>query len=839
MPAKIISNNVMMTKKFRDIIDIQRCKMLFCKSDEELVEHFDLNDADDLTKYKSLRPKLAEIILYGEEEIPRTYSISRNNRLYCKGGIQGMKRSFKNFIMKQGTRDYDMKNCHPTLLLYLYQKHKLPCDKLKYYVKNRDVIFHRSTNVDKHKVITLLNMDKPFNSNVSAIDDMIREVVANKETLIAKEEDKIHFKRVPNTKGNELSSKQGNILNYYENLIVCKVMKKFDSVVTVPMYDGFNTYGDECSLDCMNDMSRVYGITWAEKPVESDFEESFVDEDECDNLLQAFKYRNLKLCANDTFLGDYLVSEKLKPIFKGEITYYAAGGIWYILDTDPNSETYKMYKMVKNPNYWINKLLTKGIKKVEDELKAERVRLSDVDGEDDSLDNQDAKIKNHRKLYKQTSSSAFLNGLKTNFMGSLNDDGFVLTLDRNPYKFIFTNGVYDIRDKSFRYGLSMGDKITKTLQYEYDAEVDAEDMKWVRKMLYRICNCNEDHLNFILSILGFALTGTPSKRQEMYFMVGQSASNGKSTILETLTHIMPEYVKMGESCLLESGFDKKHKYADCLRTHRIVWLEEMKTDKNIDVQRLKLISDGKNYTNEIMFGTSETWPMLASLFQISNSTPKFDEADNGGDRRYVHSQFNSRFGKDLNDQIIRLDNEDKLEFVGMDPSKLKDEFMKRRTALTHLLMDYAHKVFVEGFPETPQEFKEEKMDVLVTNDQFKVWFSEATERVDDPDAKLHKQEILQRFKEDEGGVITEKVIVDKLKALKYKYDRLGRKKGWQSMRGCFTGVRFKSKEEKSGEKKSTEPETVDKNLLDSDSEDEYENTIKPSNSVLYTDSDSD
>ena len=97
MPAKIISNNVMMTKKFRDIIDIQRCKMLFCKSDEELVEHFDLNDADDLTKYKSLRPKLAEIILYGEEEIPRTYSISRNNRLYCKGGIQGMKRSFRHY----------------------------------------------------------------------------------------------------------------------------------------------------------------------------------------------------------------------------------------------------------------------------------------------------------------------------------------------------------------------------------------------------------------------------------------------------------------------------------------------------------------------------------------------------------------------------------------------------------------------------------------------------------------------------------------------------------------------------------------------------------------------
>jgi len=53
------------------------------------------------------------------------------------------------------------------------------------------------------------------------------------------------------------------------------------------------------------------------------------------------------------------------------------------------------------------------------------------------------------------------------------------------------------------------------------------------------------------------------------------------------------------------------------------------------------------------------------------------------------------------------------------------------------------------------------------------------------------------------------------------------------MRGCFTDVRFKTKEEKSGEKKSTEPETVDKNLLDSDSEDEYENTIIPSWVLSY------
>ena len=58
-----------------------------------------------------------------------------------------------------------------------------------------------------------------------------------------------------------------------------------------------------------------------------------------------------------------------------------------------------------------------------------------------------------------------------------------------------------------------------------------------------MCNCNQEHLEYYLSILGYSLIGDSSKEKSMYFLIGTKGNNGKTIILDAISCIMPNYCK--------------------------------------------------------------------------------------------------------------------------------------------------------------------------------------------------------------------------------------------------------------------------------------------------------
>lgn len=62
---------------------------------------------------------------------------SFGGRLYSSGGVQGLPKKFRGFLMKH-TTDIDMKNAHPTILKYLCKQNNIRCPMLSEYVSDRD-----------------------------------------------------------------------------------------------------------------------------------------------------------------------------------------------------------------------------------------------------------------------------------------------------------------------------------------------------------------------------------------------------------------------------------------------------------------------------------------------------------------------------------------------------------------------------------------------------------------------------------------------------------------------------------------------------------------------------
>ena len=172
---KNISNKNMTPQIFYDEFDIEKCKILFCMEDNELLEYTnytDYSDYENAEYIKKIKNTLKKLILNESNIIERQYNKSGCNRIYCEGyGLQYFSNNILQFILPDNSCEYDMKNANPQILLHLYKKHNLNHQHLEYYCKNRDELLKKH-NLKKTDIITLINQDKPKSQNILWLSDL-------------------------------------------------------------------------------------------------------------------------------------------------------------------------------------------------------------------------------------------------------------------------------------------------------------------------------------------------------------------------------------------------------------------------------------------------------------------------------------------------------------------------------------------------------------------------------------------------------------------------------------------------------------------------------------------
>ena len=143
------------------------------------------------------------------------------------------------------------------------------------------------------------------------------------------------------------------------------------------------------------------------------------------------------------------------------------------------------------------------------------------------------------KAYKDISCSSYLTVLCKYLKPQLTDDTFATKLDNNKGKLAFKNGILDLETKQFREGILWSDFITDTIQYDYiPSKTD-----FIKTVLLKILNNNQEHLEYYLSLIGYSFIGDPDLEKSIYFMIDKTecgkGDNGKTFFFDILNSLMP------------------------------------------------------------------------------------------------------------------------------------------------------------------------------------------------------------------------------------------------------------------------------------------------------------
>ena len=483
-----------------------------------------------------------------------------------------------------------------------------------------------------------------------------------------------------------------------------------------------------------------------------------------------YKYDGLILFSQD-FISNLSISEKISDYLKNQLVF--CNKKWYAVKEN-------LWCQDVEPTLYIYKCIEAGTQKGIEKINYQINQLTDQDEIGKKAQERELLLKNRKKIDTSSTMGQIIKCLKE----LLTDNEFDNILDKQPYKIAFKNGIYDVTKKedNFREGIDSTDYLTKTLDFNYTEDMaNEEDGYWLSNQLYKLCNCDESQKEYFMSIISYCLCGDSSKHQHFYGAIGQKAGNGKSTIISILSKIMPCYVKVGNSQMLESDFKNKHKFLPDLERYRLVAFEEMRKGKKIDTRIFKTIADGMVIDNEVMFGTNKKINVNSKCILISNHTPDFDEPDEGANRRYTHFQFDSEFRPEY-----KTDDYENKKFIAI--NNIEEEFIKRKETLIWFILQLAHEVYHKGLPEIPEYYKDEKKEIMDSNFVFKTFVSEFCEIGEG--YRISKKELVEKYYIEKNIKIDEKTLRDEMKGLGYEYKRKLRG-GNDKSQGVFIGLRIK------------------------------------------------
>ena len=384
--------------------------------------------------------------------------------------------------------------------------------------------------------------------------------------------------------------------------------------------------------------------------------------------------------------------------------------------------------------------------------------INRCDEEDEKYKELQKQKKQYQHHYSNVCKSGFNSQVVKYLKTYLCDNDFYDKLDDGLYRMVFQNGILDLKTLQFRNGIRQDDFITKTIKFDFKMPTK-DEVEYVRENLKKICNYNDEHLDYYLSSLGYALTGDSSKEQNFWYLRGQTAENGKSIIFENLEILMPNYVCKANSDILDKGADLRKEVATW-KGIKILWLNEVST-KRKDEDVVKALCDGTGYKYNRLYSTEAVVMLIAfKLFAVSNNTLTI-KGDAGVKRRFKLEQFNSQFKDEFECDYEKLQFKKDKTFG----EKLCGEY---KNALLYLLCTYSNHYWVEKkLKDYPVEWKDEADQAMEDNNKFSEWFRENFDI--HPDSRIRKDQFESILQCSKYKDIDLKHIKDNLTCMKISY----------------------------------------------------------------------
>lgn len=690
--------NILKMNKF-EIVKKDVClklnKLTFSNFKVDLFDgvHFDCvnksGEEEDIQKQYSLLKQFTTDMIKNKYCLKKEYKFAKNSdsgRLFVQhGGIQRLHHKIRGILCDGLYDDFDMINCHPSILLYLCKQNNYPCYNLEYYVKNRDsciqalmsaingdrkqakMLFLKSMNSEriiktyKHNK-KQLNIKDNFFTTLDKEFKTIQNLFLNKYTDIKKKLIKL----------GETDNLQGKVINRvlcdYENKILNESinnLKEKGGICNlnnmVLMFDGFmiqnnkDNKKEEEIIQILND--NKYDIKWSKKEHDISILSNLegIDTENNNNILSGYfdKIYDIGNYLNDTLFKDKLID-------CNGLLYYADNNI---LRSDEKKIKLIIQNIISNHDLWYKSpfgyvSLISNISNINDTYKWIRMKVKE--------DNN------------------FLNDVWNNTL----------------HKICFKNGYYDFKEgKFFKEYNNLNTPII--IDRDFNATKNEKIRQDIfKRVLYPIFSIDEKQENFKESdryklmeylLHKFARVISGHIEDKNWFKFEGLRDSGKGVFSDLLKNAFGKYIQStNASNFINKRGDEDAKSLSWIIDYqfsRLAITQEIQLDegKFIDGNKIKKFCSGgdyfsarKNFQDEIEF------KIQSALLICCNDMPEIKPTD--AVEKCISFKMTSKFVKDVekesrfsNFKYYKADGSIKTDFINKD--EVVNEFVL-------LLIDY-------------------------------------------------------------------------------------------------------------------------------------------------------
>lgn len=659
-----------------DLVKLRKVRAQ-CDDDPELCYTI-----DSLLKYAKPLKKGGRIginTITLKNEFVRAYPKNRPTLAYLRKDV-------KSYVMPDDTHDFDIVNCHPTILRNICKKNNINCPTLDDYVNHRDKWIAKG--ISKNEVTHSLYGNKHPTKHHD-IERLREEIDIISKLVVSLEVYKpvvTYSKLVKNNpKGESVIS---YILQSEELKIMTIVMRTLQQMHPTVHLNSYEY--DGCKLGIPADVSKDDVLTTI-NAVANDFDVRFIikppaahhfDEEEVETDAE------IEECVTDTMAFDMIIKSRPGIIrsWKGQIWGFDSHTGQWRLETS------------SSPKVWM--------------------RLCQEVHKDNEFGQYASKMLNAFKLCSTLDD----------------DDEFFRNAEMSTIgKLLYKNGIWDIENEcvlpfspNFLFTIKIDRPIPK-VRNEYH-------IKKLYKIIFNDPHPNENIRNELIKGLAVALTGS-NKKRKIWINLGTTGT-GKSTLLNLLQNAYGGYVTTlkAQNFVLQKNAEANDHcgWLTDLRYTRIAITSECPNNIRLDGNLLKTISGGDPVQSRKMYTNPESHNIQATIFMLANALSPIDPMDEAMRSRVSAIPWNVSFVKNesqdysVNDYIKTHDAFDALFWIMQDGYQL---FKTQGFCKVEEIDEYT-KTFADEQDEFKQIF-EEKFEVggpgdLLLSDQVYLAFKQCS-----------------------------------------------------------------------------------------------------------------
>lgn len=288
-----LPQGIRMHRQFSEKTYVRAAQRVLSLSKDEFEMQFwqpdELNQKDGLKwdpkyYYKDVKTWCASIVHWAAKEggdyisadllynFPLNQNCGRLHITKPSYGMQMLQSRMRSLFVAHLVKDVDMRNAHPTLLLYLCRKHDVDCMFLEAYVNKREHLLNKH-NLNKRDVLVAINKDKPVPTSNAWFKNFQIEMVQIRNWF---HENRHLFQGIVfgGNKDNPKASDLNRILSKTENEVLQLAVEKVGvSNVHTLMFDGFhldNSAFHPGVIPMLDEATAEWGIRWSVKEFDQD-----------------------------------------------------------------------------------------------------------------------------------------------------------------------------------------------------------------------------------------------------------------------------------------------------------------------------------------------------------------------------------------------------------------------------------------------------------------------------------------------------------------------------------------------------------------------------------------